>query len=118
MVSAYSDKLKAMRESLEASKKPLKNLTGTIDHIDAMTAGEVYGEAAKDPSREVIQVYVKVDQTGDIFKAAFTLPYGSISWRNAEFKLGLFVNKYGDLPTPGQAVEVDLGRNGFYDLVI
>lgn len=118
MVSAYSDKLKAMRESLEASKKTPKDLTGTIDHIEAMTAGEVYGESAKDPTREVIQVYVKVDQTGDVFKVAFTLPFGSISWRNAEFKLGKFVAKYGDLPEPGTVVNVELGRNGFYDLVI
>ena len=118
MASAYADKLAAMRQSLESSKVEPENLTGTIQKVDVMTAGEVYGESAKDPTREVIQVYVKVDQTGDVFKAAFTLPFGSISWRNAEFKLGKFVAKYGDLPEPGTVVNVELGRNVFYDLVI
>lgn len=118
MASAYADKLAAMRQSLESSKVELENLTGTIQKVDVMTAGDVYGDQAKDPSREVIQVSITVDQTGDTFRCAFTLPIAAISWKNKTFKLTQFVEKYGDLPEVGGAVEVTTGKNGFYDLAL
>lgn len=117
-LSAYALKLAEMRESLETASKTPEIMNGEVTDVRVTTAGEIYGDIAKDSTREMIQVYVKVSETGDTFKAAFTLPYGTISWRNKDFKLGKFVAKYGDLPEPGTVVNVELGRNGFYDLVI
>lgn len=114
-VSAYAAKLKAMRESLEESKTTFENMTGVIRSIDIMTAGDVYGDKAKAPDREVLQCLISVDGTADMFKAAFTMPTSAISWKNEEFKLGKFLVKYGDLPEVGTKVSIIMTR-GFYDL--
>lgn len=116
MASAYQDKLKAMRQSLEASKTELENLTGIIQKIDVLTAGDVYGDQAKDPDREVIQVHIFVEQTKDVFRCAFTLPLAALSWKNKSFKLGQYVEKYGALPEVGKKVSVTSGKNGFYEI--
>ena len=107
-----------MRESLETASKTPEIMTGAVIFVDLTTAGEIYGDVAKDRPREMIQVQTRVKETGDTFKAAFTLPFGAISWRNKDFKLGKYVTKYGDLPEIGQAVEVKTGDNGFYDIVL
>ena len=117
-LSAYAQKLAEIRESLETASKTPEILSGAVIFVDLTTAGEIYGDVAKDATRDMIQVQIRVKETGDTFKAAFTLPFGAISWRNKDFKLGKFVSRYGDLPEIGQKVEVKTGNNGFYDIVL
>ena len=115
-LSAYALKLAEMRESLETASKTPEIMNGEVTDVRVTTAGEIYGDIAKDSTREMIQVYVKVSETGDTFKAAFTLPHGAISWRNKDFKLGKYVTRYGDLPEIGQKLSVKTTDNGFYDI--
>ena len=117
-LSAYAQKLAEMRESLETASKTPEIMSGAVIFVDLTTAGEIYGDVAKDATREMIQVQTRVKETGDTFKTAFTLPYGAISWRNKDFKLGKYVSKYGDLPEVGQTIQVKTGDNGFYDIVL
>lgn len=112
-----------IRKSLAASKsvaeKPISGkLTGKITDIQVTTAGDVYGSEAKDPDREVINVRVEVDQTGDRFKMAFTSPIGRASWTNPTFKLALFCQRYGDLPDIGMPVDVEVTNGGHYNIIL
>lgn len=110
------DELKADAEA--SANADYNNLTGTITHITPSTAGEIYGDSAKDPEREVISVKVEIEQTGDSFCETYTLPLTSLSWKNKAFKLGLFRHKYGQLPEVGQVVKVELGSTGFFCIAL
>lgn len=110
------DELKAEAES--SANADYNNLTGKIVKITPATAGEIYGDSAKDPDREVISVKVEIEQTGDSFNETYTLPLTALSWRNKAFKLGLFRHKYGKLPEVGQAVNVELGSTGFFCIAV
>lgn len=108
-----------MREEAEASATVDYNtLIGTIVKITPTTAGEIYGDSAKDPDRDVISVRVEIKQTGDSFNETYTLPLTSLSWRNKAFKLGLYRTKYGKLPEVGDTVKVELGSTGFFCIAI
>lgn len=115
---------KELREQLKKSKemaeKPIPNepLTGIIKDISELTAEEVYGESAKDPDREVLNVTVEVTQTGDRFRTAFTKPQGRASWNNPAFKLRQFVDKYGDVPDIDMKVEVEVSTSGHFNIVL
>ena len=91
------------------------SLDATITAIEATTAGEVYGEKAKDPDRAVMNLEITASD-GKVFHETFSLPEGAGSWRNKAFKLGIFVSKYGSAPVPGMAVKVGFNAEGFYKL--
>ncbi|MCC7570562.1 hypothetical protein KO465_04400 [Candidatus Micrarchaeota archaeon] len=106
-----------LKKSKENAQKPLpEKLRGQITDIVETTAGEVYGEYAKDPDRAVINVRVEVCETGDRFRSAFTLPQGRASWMNPTFKLRQFTAKYGDVPDIGMVVDVCVSNDGRFDI--
>jgi len=108
-------RLKKQLEMLDSNKE---SFTGEINGIEESTAGEVFGEKAKNPNREVVQLSIRVKETSDEFVETFTLPAGIGTWRNKKFKLAQFVNKYGGLPEPGMAVTVVLNDEGFYRVAV
>lgn len=107
-----------MEKQLEVLNSNQDSFTGEINGIEESTAGEVFGEKAKNPNRRVIQLSIKVKETSDEFVETFTLPAGIGTWRNKKFKLAQFVNKYGKLPEPGMPVLVVLNDEGFYRVAV
>lgn len=107
-----------LKKQLEMLNSDKESFTGVINGLEESTAGEVFGEKAKNPKREVVQLSIKVQETSDEFVETFTLPVGIGTWRNKKFKLAQFVNKYGKLPEPGMIVTVVLNDEGFYRVAV
>ena len=108
-----------LKEAKETAEEPIPDkLTGHITDIRQVTAGEVYGDTAKDPNRPVINITIQVTETGDTFKTAFTLPAGRASWRNPDFKLKQFADRYGDLPAVGMCIDVTADAQGYYHITL
>jgi len=101
----------------EAEDAKTGELDGKITDMKDTTAGEVYGDKAKDPDRAVIQLEITASD-GKKFHEAFSHPEGAGSWRNSKFKLGLFMKKYASFPHIGQSVKVGFDSDGFYTLTL
>lgn len=93
------------------------SLDATITDMVITNAGAVYGDKAKDPERFVMSMKITA-QDGKQFTETFSMPEGAGSWRNKQFKLGQFLNKYGDMPAVGMAVKVAFNDEGFYRLAL
>jgi hypothetical protein len=105
----------AERFKKEAQQAKEGSLDGEITAILQTTAGEVYGDKAKDAERPVMSVHITC-KDGKEFTETFSMPSGASSWRNKDFKLGNFLNKYGNLPMVGMPVKVMFNDEGFYRL--
>jgi hypothetical protein len=93
------------------------SLDATITNMTVTNAGAVYGDKAKDPERSVISVEITASD-GKTFTETFSMPDGAGSWRNKQFKLGIFLAKYGNTPEIGMAVKVAFNEEGFYRLAM
>ena len=71
-------RLKKQLEMLNSNKD---SFTGEITGLEESTAGEVFGEKAKNPNRKVVQLSIRVKETADEFVETFTLPAGMGTWR-------------------------------------
>jgi hypothetical protein len=110
-----ADIQRRLAESEKLSQKEI--FDGEILSMTASTAGEVFGDDAKKPEREVIKVHVRVE-TGEEFEETLSMPSGVRSWRNAAFKLANFKKRYDKIPEVGDAVKVKIDAEGFFRLVL
>lgn len=87
--------------------------TATIDSIETDVAESVFGDDVQgDPTQEMLIVTCDSD-AGTEIQEIFSTPKGPLSWRNPNFKLGQFREKYGQVPEEGMEVEITVDENGF-----
>jgi len=98
----------------EADTAQRGEINGEIIDITESTAEDIFGEAATNPDREMIDITVEISVSGDSFTEALSLPIGPSSWANPKFRLGKFHEKYGELPTVDMVVDVSVDRDGYY----
>jgi len=101
----------------EAEEAKTGTLDGEVSDITVSTAGDVYGDKAKDPARPVLHVEITASD-GKKFHETFSQPEGAGSWRNSKFKLGQFLARYGSLPDVGIKVKIGFSEDGFYKLIL
>jgi hypothetical protein len=89
---------------------------GIIEQIDIAKAGDIFGEDAKDPDREVVQLTVRVPEHDMSFRKTFSMPSSPASWHHPMFGLAGYVKAYGHTPQIGDAVKVSLTEKGFYEV--
>lgn len=90
----------------------------TIVSVEQSTAGEVFGEKIhpnQDPDDPVIHVtaeYETEDGETKEVNETFGMAKSALSWVNSQFKLGRFIEQYGEPPQEG--MEVLLRIDGDY----
>jgi hypothetical protein len=98
----------------QAQIKPGEEMDGIIETVITSTAGDLFGDKAKDPEKQMIEITVKVTSDGSVFKESYSFPKGPASWKNDSFKLGKYRQTYGKVPAVGDKVLVSLDDKGFY----
>lgn len=90
-------------------------LDGEVTVIADTTAGDFYNTDVDNPEREMIRVTVQIEQNGDteVFEEGFSMPDGPQSFRNPRFRLGRYIDRYGEAPREGHDVQVVYDENGF-----
>lgn len=94
--------------------------TGEVVSIEETIAGDVYGDKAREPERPMISLTVEVDtETGDDeFDTSYTLPKSALSWENPSFRLGQFIDRYGQPPEEGMDVDIEFSDDGFLRIAL
>ena len=90
---------------------------GTIREIMQTTAGDVFGDKAENPDRDVILMKVEVTD-GETFSETMSLPKTPGSWKRENFKLAAFVKHYGEMPDVGMKVQVKISDDGYYRVAV
>jgi len=100
-----------------------------VEAVEIKTAGEVYGEKARNPDKVVVVVTTKKGA-----RMALGLPKGTEyrdgifvivdkiaaarSLKNQNSKMVQWIRKYGKAPHVGQKVKVTVNEAGFLDIVL
>jgi hypothetical protein len=91
-----------------------------IRSVEESTAGEVFSgknddKPVKNPERAVCVLEVEIDD-GEKFTQVYSLPKTAGSWKNENFKLGHFRERYGTVPYEGLSVMVTVDKDGYYSI--
>lgn len=84
---------------------------GEIISVDRKVAADVFGENAKDPQREVLEV--TVDDGEGTWSETFNIPDDARAASHPRQRLNRYRETYGSLPEVGQVVHLERGKDGF-----
>lgn len=97
-----------------------KEYKATVTQIEVTKAGEIFGDKAKEPDKDVVRISFEGPEgvAGNATISAPGISKGKVIARNPKSNLFKYVKHYGHGPRKGDAVIVRMDEDGFFRLIV